>query len=127
MDAPASAVQALLEDAGWSSARAAALVALCSDPARSPGYRAAVAPALSSFASASLPSLTSASHCTELYLRSNMAEQIRQPVVFLRLHAQGGGPPSLSFTASAEDVQDMLAKVKEAVRAAQPQSHAEHS
>ena len=142
VDCGAGPVSALLEEAGWSSPRVASFIAVY-EPLRSL-YRSSVSSSLSSFASSALPSLTSASHRIDLYLRSNLAEQIRQPIIFLTLHAQGAQhqhstarsatampPPSsslsssspapyLSFTATAEDLQDMLAKVREAVRAAAP-------
>ena len=96
-----------------------------------PAYRASLLSCLSSSSAASaspssLPQLLSASHSTDLYLRSSLAERIRQPVVFVRLStsAAAGDTAPLSFTCSAEELQDMLAKVKEAVRAASAK-HAE--
>ena len=96
-----------------------------------PLYRSTVLPSLSSFAS-NIPQLHNASYQLDYYLRSNLAEQIRQPVLFLHLHttqaaagaedgSAGGGSDSgvVSFSATAEELHDMLAKVKEAVRAAQ--------
>ena len=147
VDCGAGPLSALLEEAGCSASRVSAFLALY-EPLRSL-YRSSVSSSLSSFASSSLPSLTSASHRSELYVRSNLAEQIRQPIIFLTLHAQGGGEhrqstttrsttmtaststtsspaPFLSFTATAEDLQDMLAKVREAVRAAAPHAEQQH-
>ena len=115
----------MLEDAGWSSSRVSLFLALF-DSVR-PVYRSTLLPALSSFSS-TVPHLTAASYQLDLYLRSNLAEQIRQPVLFLHLNttaaAVGGGDSGVgegvvSFSATAEELHDMLAKVKEAVRAAQ--------
>ena len=117
----------MLEDAGWSSSRVSLLLAFF-DSVR-PLYRSTLLPSLSSFSS-SVPHLTSASYQLDLYLRSNLAEQIRQPVLFLHLATtaaaaaegvpdSGRGMGVVSFSATAEELHDMLAKVKEAVRAAQ--------
>ena len=116
----------VLEDAGWQSSRVSLLLAFF-DSVR-PLYRSTLLPSLSSFSS-SVPHLTSASYQLDLYLRSNLAEQIRQPVLFLHLQTtaaaaegvadRGRGEGVVSFSATAEELHDMLAKVKEAVRAAQ--------
>ena len=133
LDLSAARVASVLEEAGWSSSRVSSFSSLYSPQLQS-SLRSAAVSSLSSFPS-SLPSLASASHQSDLYLRSNLAEQIRQPVTFLTLHTQGGrsgegveaaSPSSaLSLTCSAEDLQDLLAKVREAVKAATPTSHAE--
>ena len=115
----------VLEDCEWPSSRVSQLLAFF-DSVR-PLYRSAVLPSLSSFSS-TVPHLTSASYQLDYYLRSNLAEQIRQPVLFLHLNTtaaavgpadSGTGEGVVSFSATAEELHDMLAKVKEAVRAAQ--------
>ena len=115
----------VVEDADWPSSRVSLLLAFF-DSVR-PLYRCTVLPSLSSFSS-TVPHLSSASYQLDYYLRSNLAEQIRQPVLFLHLSTTaaavgagdgGTGEGVVSFSATAEELHDMLAKVKEAVRAAQ--------
>ena len=120
-------LSSLLEDAEWPASRISQLLAFF-DPLR-PLYRHTLLPSLASHPSA-LPQLTTATYRVDYYLRSNLAEQIRQPVVLLGLGVTGGaggvvgrgrgeGEGVLEFSATAEELHDMLAKVKEAVRAAQ--------
>ena len=116
-------LSSVLEDAGWPSSRLSLLLAFF-DSIR-PLYRSTILPSLSSFSS-TVPHLTTASYQLDYYLRSNLAEQIRQPVLFLHLNTtaegvgdSGTGEGVVSFSATVEELHDMLAKVKEAVRAAQ--------
>ena len=118
-----SPLSSVLEDCEWSPSRISQLVAFF-DSIRL-DYRTTLLPTLSSLNS-TIPTLTTATYQLDYYLRSNLAEHIRQPVAFMHLGTGGagsgagnGGSGVVSFSATSEELHDMLAKVREAVRAAQ--------
>jgi hypothetical protein len=134
-DAAPADLTPVLEGAGWSSAAISEVVAqfganketLRGGAAASPSAAASAIPAaasaalpLSSLSSTSFPSIVGIEWRVDAYLRSDALDAVRAPSFLLSLQTQqpgapaGAAPQCIPFSCNFQQLQDLLAKLKDA-------------